>query len=79
MSRMDMAIGMQLTQYLRDNRLTLAQFASAIGVANAGVVAKYVDGSRTPRPAIMREIARVTNGLVQPNDFFAVSTDASAA
>ncbi|MFC0305315.1 helix-turn-helix domain-containing protein [Rhizorhabdus histidinilytica] len=60
----------KLKAYLTDQRISYSEFAQMIGVANAGVVQKYIDGSRTPRPTIMRNIVRVTEGHLQPNDFF---------
>lgn len=55
--------------------MSAAEFARRIGVANAGVVAKYLNGERVPRRSIMREIVRVTEGDVQPNDFFDIPAD----
>jgi len=60
---------MQLSQYLKERGLTLHQFASQIGVANAGVISKYLRG-RVPKPAIMQMIVRETGGKVQPGDFY---------
>jgi len=66
---------MQLKSYLKDRRLSAAEFGRQIGVANGGVVAKYLNGDRVPRPSIMREIVRVTNGQVRPDDFFDIPAD----
>ncbi len=63
--------GMQLSQYLRENELTLREFAKQTGAANASVVAKWVTGGRVPRSKFMEAIVRATGGKVQPNDFFA--------
>ncbi|QTH21976.1 helix-turn-helix transcriptional regulator [Rhizorhabdus wittichii] len=61
---------MKLKSYLTEQRVSYADFAQQIGVANAGVVAKYIDGSRIPRASILRRITLVTGGAVQLNDFF---------
>lgn len=61
---------MLLKTYLADANITYDAFARRIGVANAGVVAKYAAGKRTPRPKFMAAIVRETDGKVQPNDFF---------
>lgn len=61
---------MDLKTFLAGRKMSITDFARLIGVSNPGVVAKYVNRTRIPRPAIMREIARVTEGAVQPNDFF---------
>lgn len=62
---------MQLKDYLVEADITYDDFAKRIGAANAGVIAKYVAGKRTPRSQFMSAIARETGGKVQPNDFFA--------
>ena len=66
---------MDLKAFLTDRKMSITDFARLIGVSNPGVVAKYVNRTRVPRPAIMREIARVTDGAVQPNDFIAPPAD----
>jgi hypothetical protein len=66
----------KLKSYLTDRRIAYAEFARMIGVANAGVVQKYIDGSRMPRAAIMRNIIRVTDGELQANDFLGLPADA---
>ena len=60
---------MQIATYLRDRKLTLAAFASQIGV-HPRAVHRYVHGRRTPEREIMRRIVDATNGAVTPNDFF---------
>lgn len=60
---------MQLSQYLQEQGLTLRQFASQIGVANAGVISKYLAG-RVPKPPILQKIVRETGGKVSPADFY---------
>jgi hypothetical protein len=61
---------MQLGQYLRENKITLREFALRIGAANASVVQKWVAGHQRPRGKFMAAIARETGGKVQPRDFY---------
>lgn len=61
---------MQLETYLETEGVNLRDFAVRIGVANAGVVSKYVNKRQIPRAPIMAAIVRETNGAVQPNDFY---------
>lgn len=62
---------MKLGNWLRENDQTMAAFAARVGVSNASVIAKYVNGHRIPKPEIMRRIEIATGGQVTPNDFFA--------
>ena len=59
---------MTLAEYLQQHDLTATSFAEQIGVA-IGSVSRYASGDRTPRPAIMRRIIKVTGGAVGPQDF----------
>lgn len=71
MSGADNVVVMQLGSYLEETGVTYSDFASRIGVANASVVARYVNG-RVPRDKdVMAAIVRETDGRVQPADFFA--------
>jgi transcriptional regulator with XRE-family HTH domain len=65
-------LGMQLKTYLAAKSITLEEFARRIGAANAGVVHKYANNVRVPRPKYMAAIVRETEGAVQPNDFFQI-------
>jgi DNA-binding transcriptional regulator YdaS (Cro superfamily) len=60
---------MHLKQYLADAEITIPAFAGKIGVS-VQAVHRYVAGERTPHRRIMERITRVTDGKVQPNDFF---------
>lgn len=62
---------MTLEAYLRDESLSLGEFARRIGARNARTVQRYVKGLRIPSVAMMGAIQRETDGKVQPNDFFA--------
>lgn len=61
---------MQLRQYLDANKITIPDFAERIGVSVQSVH-RYVGNERKPRPEIMEKIRSVTEGHVQPNDFYA--------
>jgi transcriptional regulator with XRE-family HTH domain len=61
---------MNLSGYLRQHEIKLADFAGRIGVT-ATALQRYLDGERRPRAAILERIHRATDGAVQPNDFFA--------
>ncbi len=60
---------MLLSNYLNDKGLTLAEFASQIGVSHVSVI-RWRDGRAVPRRDLMDKITTATNGAVQPNDFF---------
>ncbi len=60
---------MTLEQYMTLNRLSLSKMAEEIGVSQSALTL-YVQGKRMPRPWVMRNIYRATQGQVTPNDFF---------
>lgn len=64
-----MVIAMTLTEYLTENDMTLAEFASRIGV-DPVTVYRYTAGDRFPRRTVMVRIFRETGGKVTPNDWF---------
>lgn len=59
---------MKLAEWRKHARLTQADLASQIGVANRETVARYEAG-RMPRRDVLIKIMRLTHGLVMPNDF----------
>lgn len=59
---------MKLGEYLDCHGLTHTAFAAQIGVS-VQTVWRYAQGTRHPRPAIMRRIIEVTDGQVRPQDF----------
>lgn len=63
---------MKLNTYLNENNLSQAAFAAMIGVSQAAVE-RYSNGKRIPEPPVMREIARVTDGMVTANDFYLIN------
>lgn len=68
---------MMLRTYLDQHAVSTTQFAERIGVSLAALH-RYLTGERTPRPEVLERISRVTQGCVQPNDFFAFSREQPA-
>jgi transcriptional regulator with XRE-family HTH domain len=60
---------MQLEAFMKDRQWDAAAVASAVGVSPEAV-RKWLRGERIPRPAQMRRIVEVTDGAVQPADFY---------
>jgi hypothetical protein len=64
---------MKLKAYLQKNKITYAEFAALVKVKPIAVytwVRSDKDKRKLPRPSTLRIIQRVTNGQVQPADFF---------
>jgi len=65
---------MKLATYLKANRITHTEFTkrcSNIGFdISMGAVAKWCNGQRIPRYKEMQVIYKVTDGNVNPNDFY---------
>jgi len=61
---------MKLKQYIKDERLTYAEFGNMIGTPYPRTVQRYAEGLRIPKPDVMAKITIVTNGKVTPNDFY---------
>lgn len=57
-----------LEAWRRDQKMTLDQLGAALGVTPEAA-GRYCRG-RIPRPAIMERVFAVTEGAVQPNDFY---------
>lgn len=70
---------MTLGDYLAVNEITPADFARSIAVNERESVRRYLNGSRTPNPKIMRRIYAVTKGQVTANDFFDLGTPLAGA
>jgi hypothetical protein len=66
---------MTLGEYLKREKIGSKIFADRLGTS-AEAVRLYAAGRRIPRPDIMAKIGRLTDGAVQPNDFFAASKQA---
>lgn len=60
---------MKLKQFLKTNNISAANFSNKIGVPPA-TLRKWVQGERIPRKKEMLKLMQLTNGEVQPNDFF---------
>lgn len=58
---------MKLADFLRQNNVTLAAFASRIGTT-AATVSRIADGSVVPRRRLLENIFEATQGRVTPND-----------
>lgn len=64
---------MTLREWISETRTPYGVLAGKIGVANASVVQKYVEG-RVPRSATVRDaIVRETGGKVQLTDLYAAA------
>lgn len=59
---------MQLSDYLRETGQKPGDFADKIGVAGNSV-RRWIAGTRTPDPDMMRVIHAATKGAVRPDDF----------
>jgi hypothetical protein len=68
---------MNLRSYLQKSNQSGAEFSRKIGVSTEAV-RRYQDGTRIPGRVVMAAIVKVSDGDVQPNDFFApISADDS--
>ena len=66
---------MQLKEYLKNEQLTQMQFIDICEMATGktipqGTLAKWILGVRIPRKPEMEMIHSVTDGQVEPNDFY---------
>tara|TARA_S200002703_G_scaffold147910_1_gene144130 strand:+ start:382 stop:591 length:210 start_codon:yes stop_codon:yes gene_type:complete len=66
---------MQLKSYLTENKHTQMSFIELIEMATGvkipqGTFAKWITGSRIPRKREMIILYEITEGQVQPNDFY---------
>lgn len=61
---------MGLREYLEARQESVAEFAVRLGVAESTVF-RYLNGERTPRPAVLARIKKLTRGKVTPNDIYA--------
>ena len=60
---------MKLKSYRTEKNITLADLAAKVGVSEVAM-SRYERGERIPRRDVMSKIEQVTDGAVQPNDFF---------
>jgi transcriptional regulator with XRE-family HTH domain len=61
---------MKLINFLKSNKTSREDFALLIGV-NTMALDRYLSGERIPRQTTMAKIVSITQGCVQPNDFYA--------
>ncbi|QDP55414.1 MAG: hypothetical protein GOVbin3762_18 [Prokaryotic dsDNA virus sp.] len=69
---------MHLKDYLKNQKYTQMSFIDLIEMATSvripqGTLAKWVTGTRIPRKEEMQILYKVTEGSVQPNDFYELS------
>ena len=69
---------MMLSDYLRENNLTLAEFAERVSVVHTTVM-RWANGTLFPSAAAMRRIHAATDGQVTANDLLAAQQEANAA
>lgn len=66
---------MKLKDYLKEEQHTQMSFIEQIEMATGnripqGTLAKWILGSRIPRKNEMQMLYKMTEGAVQPNDFY---------
>jgi hypothetical protein len=66
-----------LSAYLEATETTPTAFARALECAHTTVL-RYLDGSRIPRPEMMRRIQIATGGRVSAHSFYPASEDPRA-
>lgn len=64
---------MQIAELAKEDRLTLAQIAAGIGVANIRAVQRYRSGDRIPDRERMRALVIFSEGRVTPNDVYGLT------
>lgn len=62
---------MRLAEWRRANRMTQQQVADSLGCILT-TIARYESGLRMPEPDMMLRIFTLTDGAVQPNDFYSL-------
>lgn len=74
---------MRLSEYIKTNAVSVADFAIQIGAKSRATVYRYINSEdtndpRIPNADIMQKITLVTEGKVTPNDFYALSKPKSS-
>lgn len=67
---------MKLAQYLRENGLTLNEFAETCGTS-ASTILRIKDGEVAPSKRVARALWDATKGQVTPNDLYGLHYSAS--
>jgi|TARA_R100000734_G_C3266790_1_gene63836 hypothetical protein len=70
---------MKLKEYLKNTEHTQMSFIDEVEMATGhkipqGTIAKWILGVRIPRKSEMLLLYEVTEGQVQPNDFYGIQT-----
>ncbi|KKL85720.1 hypothetical protein LCGC14_1951930 [marine sediment metagenome] len=65
---------MKLSDYLKEQALTLSAFAEAVGL-DVSTVHRAATGKVIPTRENMAAIVKATDGAVQPNDFYSNDTN----
>lgn len=66
-----MVLNMKLREWLKENKMTLDDFAKKIGVTHVHV-SRWQNGRYFPHNKNFRKIHKATGGQVCPNDFYGV-------
>lgn len=64
---------MQIAEFTREERLTLAKLAKGIGAPNPMSAKRYRDGTQIPGRARMRALVIFSEGRVTPNDIYGLN------
>ena len=63
---------MKLSEFMRSNGISPDALAGLMGDVSASAVRKWANEERIPRKDQIERIAKITGGLVMPNDFFSL-------
>ena len=64
---------MKLKSYLKLFKISNIDFSKEIGISNVSL-SRYISGERLPEKKILNKIFKLTDGLVDANDFFLSSS-----
>ena len=60
---------MKLKTYLKLFKISNLDFSKKIGISSVSL-SRYISGERIPEKSILNKIFKLTDGLVDANDFF---------
>ena len=60
---------MKLKSYLKLFKISNIDFSKKIGISSVSL-SRYISGERLPEKRILKKIFKLTDGLVDANDFF---------
>lgn len=69
-STMDILAAMQLEDWLKENEVSVPDFAKKIGVKGVRSVYRYINNERIPEKEVMGRILEATKGEVTANSFY---------